>query len=62
MRDIFIFLMVLGPLPFVFKRPAMGVMMFAWLSLMNPHRLTYGAAYDFPFASIVAIVTASACC
>lgn len=60
MRDIFIFLAVLGPLPFVFKRPALGVMMFAWLSLMNPHRLAYAAAYDFPFASIVAIVTLAA--
>lgn len=31
--------------------------MYTWLSLMNPHRLTYGAAYDFPFAAIIAAVT-----
>jgi probable O-glycosylation ligase (exosortase A-associated) len=56
-RDAFVFVVVLGSLPFILKRPAWGVMMFAWLSLMNPHRLTYGAAYDFPFAAIVAVVT-----
>lgn len=56
MRDIFVFLVVFGSLPFIFKRPAIGVMMFAWLSLMNPHRLTYGAAHDFPFAAVVCAV------
>lgn len=58
MRDAIMFLVVFGSLPFIFKRPAIGVLMFTWLSLMNPHRLTYGAAYDFPFAAIVAGVTA----
>ncbi|GAB2860623.1 putative O-glycosylation ligase, exosortase A system-associated [Pseudoduganella ginsengisoli] len=53
MRDIIIFIIVFGSLPFIFKRPAIGVMMFAWISLMNPHRLTYGAAYDFPFALLL---------
>ena len=58
MRDILIFLCVFLPLPFVFKRPAVGVLLFTWLSLMNPHRLAYGFAYDFPFAAVVAAVTA----
>jgi probable O-glycosylation ligase (exosortase A-associated) len=57
MRDIIMFVLVFGALPFVFKRPAIGVMLFTWLSLMNPHRLCYGAAYDFPFAAVVAVVT-----
>jgi probable O-glycosylation ligase (exosortase A-associated) len=56
-RDAFIFLVVFGSLPLVFKRPAIGAMIYAWLSLMNPHRLTYGAAYDFPFAAIIAAAT-----
>ena len=57
MRDAIVFLTVFGALPFIWKRPAIGVLMFAWLSLMNPHRLTYGAAYDFPFATLVAGAT-----
>jgi putative inorganic carbon (HCO3(-)) transporter len=57
MRDAAIFAVIFGLLPFVFKRPALGIMLFTWISLMNPHRLTYGAAYDFPFAMIVGLVT-----
>lgn len=57
MRDIALFCVVFGILPFIFKRPVIGVLTFTWLSLMNPHRLTYGAAFDFPFAAIVAGVT-----
>lgn len=57
MRDALIFLIIFGSVPFVFKRPALGVLMFTWISLMNPHRLTYGAAFDFPFAALIAIVT-----
>jgi putative inorganic carbon (HCO3(-)) transporter len=58
MRDALVFLLVFGSLPFIFKRPSIGVLMFTWLSLMNPHRLTYGPAFDFPFAAIVAGFTA----
>lgn len=57
MRDLLIFAIVFGSIPFILKRPVVGVLMFTWLSLMNPHRLTYGAAYDFPFAAMIAAVT-----
>lgn len=57
MRDAIVFAVIFGLLPFVFKRPVIGVLMFTWVSLMNPHRLTYGAAYDFPFAMIIGVVT-----
>jgi putative inorganic carbon (HCO3(-)) transporter len=60
MRDYIIFGVVFGMLPFILKRPTLGVLMFTWLSLMNPHRLAYGAAHDFPFAAIVAGVTVMA--
>jgi probable O-glycosylation ligase (exosortase A-associated) len=53
MRDYMVFAAVFGLLPFIFRRPAIGVMAFTWLSLMNPHRLTYGPAYSFPFAALV---------
>ena len=31
--------------------------MWSWLGYMNPHRLTWGFAYDFPFAQLVAVAT-----
>ncbi len=55
MRDALLFLVVFGCLPFVFKRPAFGAIMFAWISLMNPHRLAYGAAKEFPFALLISL-------
>lgn len=60
MRDILIFAVIFGALPFVFKRPALGVLLFTWISLMNPHRLAYGAAFSFPFAAVIAVVTLAA--
>jgi putative inorganic carbon (HCO3(-)) transporter len=57
MRDLVIFAIIFGALPFVFKRPALGALLFTWISLMNPHRLAYGAAYNFQFAAVVAAVT-----
>lgn len=57
MRDIIITLIVFGALPFVFMRPWTGILLFSWISYMNPHRLTYGFAFDFQFAMIAALVT-----
>jgi probable O-glycosylation ligase (exosortase A-associated) len=57
MRDALVFAIIFGLLPFGFKRPVIGVYLFTWVSLMNPHRLTYGAAYSFPFAAIIVVVT-----
>jgi putative inorganic carbon (HCO3(-)) transporter len=59
-RDLLIFAVIFGALPFVFKRPALGVLLFTWISLMNPHRLAYGAAFSFPFAAVIAVVTLAA--
>jgi probable O-glycosylation ligase (exosortase A-associated) len=56
MRDAVIFAIVFGILPFAFKRPVIGVFLYTWVSLMNPHRLTYGPAYDFPFALVIVLV------
>src|SRR5471032_3317960 len=57
MRDWLVFAIVIVLVLKTFKAPMIGVLTFAWLSLMNPHRLTYGAAYDFPFAAIISAVT-----
>lgn len=57
MRDILITAIIFGMLPLIFKRPWIGVLLWSWISYMNPHRLAYGFAYDFPFAMVVAGVT-----
>jgi len=57
MRDVAVTLIIFGSLPFILWRPQIGVMMWVWLSVMNPHRLTWGFAYDFNFAAIIAITT-----
>jgi putative inorganic carbon (hco3(-)) transporter len=58
LRDILVFSVVLASLPLIiFWRPHIGVLMWVWISMMNPHRLTFGIAYQFPFALIIAIAT-----
>ena len=57
MRDILISAAVFGSLPFVLRFPWFGILVFTWLSLMNPHRLAYGFSLNFPFAMIVALTT-----
>lgn len=60
MRDIFVTLAVFSTLPFILKRPWIGILVWAWLGYMNPHRLTWGFAYSFPFAMIIALTTLTA--
>jgi probable O-glycosylation ligase (exosortase A-associated) len=57
MRDLLVTGIVFGMLPFIFGRPWLGILLWSWLGYMNPHRQTWGFAYDFPFAFIVGIVT-----
>lgn len=57
MKDLLIAGIVFASLPFIFKSPRVGVLMWVWISIMNPHKLTYGFAYSFPFAAIIAGVT-----
>ena len=57
MRDIALATFLLGSLPFILWRPALGVFLWVWVSVMNPHRLTWGFAYDFAFAQLIAIAT-----
>jgi putative inorganic carbon (HCO3(-)) transporter len=57
MRDLLVTAMVLGAIFYAFRRPWVGVMLWTWLSIMNPHRLTWGFAFDAPFAAMAAGVT-----
>lgn len=55
LRDIAVTLAVFVTLPFILRQPHVGVLVWSWLSYMNPHRLGWGFAYNFPFAQLVAI-------
>lgn len=57
MRDIVITLIVFGSLPFIYKKPWIGILMWIWISVMNPHRLGWGFAFNYPFAQLIAGVT-----
>lgn len=56
MRDIAVTLMFLSILPMVFRHAYVGVLLWSWVSYMNPHRMCYGFAYGLPFAMIAALV------
>jgi probable O-glycosylation ligase (exosortase A-associated) len=57
MRDILV-LAIFTPWALMsLRRPWLGVMLWTWISLMNPHRLGWGFAYSAPLAAIAAGVT-----
>jgi probable O-glycosylation ligase (exosortase A-associated) len=61
MRDVLVTAIIFSSIPFIIRRPYLGVLMYVWISIMNPHRLTWGFAYDFSFAWIIAVVTLVSC-
>jgi probable O-glycosylation ligase (exosortase A-associated) len=57
MRDLLLLLFMCASIPYTFKRPIVGALTYAVFSLMNPHRISYGFATEFPFAMILAGTT-----
>jgi len=57
LRDIALTAVILGLLPFVLKRPWIGALLWVWVSVMSPHRLTFGFAYNQQWAVLIALVT-----
>ena len=57
MRDILVSLIVFASLPYILRSPVNGVMMWVWISVMNPHTQGWGFATSFPFAAVVAGTT-----
>jgi probable O-glycosylation ligase (exosortase A-associated) len=57
MRDLLVAFIVFGSLPFILKRPFLGILLLAGLGYMNPHRLCYGFMFSMPSVQIVAITT-----
>lgn len=56
MRDVVITLLFAAGAIAAFRRPFYGALLWVWFGLMNPHRLTFGFAYDLPFAQAAVIV------
>lgn len=57
MRDILVTILIFGSIPFILARPWIGILMWSWVGYMSPHRLTWGFAYNMPFAQMLAIAT-----
>lgn len=57
MRDLIIILIVIAGSLSALRRPWVGVLLWVWLSLMNPHRYAFGLAYDAPLAAVAAACT-----
>lgn len=57
LRDIAVTIVVVGVLPFVLRHAYIGVLLWTWISVMNPHKLAWGFATNAPFAAMAAGVT-----
>ena len=57
MRDILLAAFILGLIPLILRNATVGTFAWAWFSMMNPHRMTFGFAQSIPFALILAITT-----
>ncbi len=56
MRDIVVFAIVFGALPFAFFRPFYGLLLFTWLAYLRAPDLCWGPAKSFRFSAIVGLI------
>jgi probable O-glycosylation ligase (exosortase A-associated) len=57
MRDIALTVLIIGLLPVCLVRPWIGVLVWYWFGLMNPHMFAWGFARHQPFAMGIALAT-----
>src|SRR3546814_17403482 len=60
MRDVLILLLAFSVVPLTFLRPHVGILAWCWISYMNPHRLSWGFAYEFHVAMMIGLSTLAA--
>jgi putative inorganic carbon (hco3(-)) transporter len=53
-RDLFLLGIVVAIIPFAVRHTWVAVLLWTWISTMNPHKLAYGFAYTAPFAAVAA--------
>jgi probable O-glycosylation ligase (exosortase A-associated) len=54
MRDVLLLLAFTAILPFAMRRTWVAVLLWTWISVMNPHKLAWGFALNAPFAAAAA--------
>jgi probable O-glycosylation ligase (exosortase A-associated) len=54
-RDLTLIGIIIISLPVSFLRPWIGILVWTWVAYFNPHRFSWGIAYDFPVAQVIAI-------
>jgi probable O-glycosylation ligase (exosortase A-associated) len=57
LRDVLVTFVIIGSLPFILVQPYVGVLVWTWIGLMNPHRLAWGFSRELPLAKAVGVVT-----
>lgn len=57
LRSLLVAGIIFALLPVAFFRPWIGILLWTWISYMAPHRMSYGFAFDFPFALVISAVT-----
>ncbi|WP_020398314.1 putative O-glycosylation ligase, exosortase A system-associated [Kordiimonas gwangyangensis] len=57
MRGAIVALLLFMWMPFILFKPYIGVLLWDWISHMNPHKQSYGFATTFPFLDFVAAMT-----
>lgn len=53
MRDLVLSLIIFGLLPLCVARPWIGILVWYWFGIMNPHRHTFRWAYDFQWGVLI---------
>lgn len=57
LRDVLLLTIVFASVPVCLLRPFLGTVLWTWIAFMNPHRLTWGPAFNFPVAQLIAGAT-----
>lgn len=57
MRGLLLIGFIAAALPTVFVDPYIGVLLFCWVSFMNPQRVVYGIGSDMQWAMIIGVIT-----
>lgn len=60
MRDLILLAALLGVIPLILRTPVVGLLVWIWITLMNPQREVYGAMQGFEINMYVAVLTAMA--
>jgi len=61
MRDIFILTAIIILALAALRRPQIGILAWLWISVMNPHRLSYGFIYSMPLLDGIVAITLLSC-